>query len=185
MDILIVVLIALGLSIDSFAVSVANGVTIINLSVTDKLKISFSLSVFQALMPLIGWYAGIEIADYIYVFDHWIAFILLAFIGVRMIYGSFFYNEPEKNNKLKNATLIAQSFATSIDAFAVGISFALLNMEITLPIIIIGIVTFLASIIGLQIGKYIGKRFGKYIEIFGGIVLIGIGAKILIEHLYF
>ncbi|RLD67471.1 MAG: hypothetical protein DRI84_02400 [Bacteroidetes bacterium] len=185
MDILIILLIALGLSIDSFVVSVANGLTIKNISLLDKLIISFSLSVFQALMPLIGWYAGIGISEYIKNFDHWIAFILLVFIGLKMIYESFSKNEHKENNKLKITTLIAQSIATSIDAFAVGISLALLNVGIAIPVIIIGIVTFFASILGLQLGKYIGIRFGKYIEIFGGLVLIGIGVKILIEHIYF
>ena len=185
MDILIILLIALGLSIDSFAVSVANGLSIKNISLIDKFKIASSLSIFQALMPLIGWYAGIGISEYIKTFDHWIAFVLLVFIGFKMIYESFSKNELTENNTIKTSTLIAQSIATSIDAFAVGISFALLNIEIMIPVIIIGIVTFFASIIGLQLGKYIGIRFGKYIEVFGGLVLIGIGVKILIEHIYF
>ena len=181
----ILIIIALGLSIDSFAVSVANGLTIKNITLKDKLKISSSLSIFQALMPLIGWLAGKGIADYIKNFDHWIAFILLTFIGSKMIYESFSKKVQKNNSKLKNSTLIAQSIATSIDALAVGISLALLNVQIIIPIIIIGVITFLASIIGLQIGKYIGNRFEKSIEIFGGIVLIGIGIKILIEHLCF
>ncbi len=185
MEILIILLIALGLSIDSFAVSVANGLSIKNMFLIDKLKIAFSLSIFQALMPLIGWYAGIGISEYIKTFDHWIAFVLLVFIGLKMIYESFSKNELKENYKIKTSTLIVQSIATSIDAFAVGISFALLNIEIMIPVIIIGIVTFFASIIGLQLGKYIGIRFGKYIEVFGGLVLIGIGVKILIEHIYF
>jgi len=185
MEISIILLLALGLSIDSFAVSVANGLTIKNLSLANKLKIAFALAIFQGLMPLIGWYAGIEIAGYIKKIDHWIAFILLAFIGVKMIYESFTKEETEKNEVLKNSRLIAQSIATSIDAFAVGISFAFLDVDIVVPVIIIGVVTFIASIFGLQIGKYMGVRFGKYIEVFGGLVLIGIGLKILIEHLYF
>lgn len=185
MDIYIILLIALGLSIDSFAVSVANGLSIKNISLLDKLKISFSLSIFQAIMPLIGWFAGIGVSEYIKKFDHWIAFILLVFIGLKMIYESLLKNELKESNTIKTSTLIAQSIATSIDAFAVGISFAFLNIEIVIPVIIIGIVTFFASIIGLQIGKYVGIRFGNYIEIFGGVVLIGIGIKILVEHIYF
>ena len=185
MDILLLFLLALGLSIDSFAVSVSNGLSIKRLPWIDKLVISFSLAIFQALMPLIGWYAGIEIVSYIEKIDHWIAFILLAFIGLKMIYESFSKEKIEKREVLKKSTLIAQSIATSIDALAVGVSFAFLDMPIITPVIVIGLVTFIASIIGLQIGKYIGIRFGKYIEIFGGLVLIGIGLKILIEHLYF
>lgn len=184
MDLIIIILIALGLSIDSFAVSVANGLSIQNISIKDKLKIASSLAIFQALMPLLGWYAGIGVADYIKLFDHWIAFVLLSIIGIKMIYESFNGSEEAKNRKLNNSTLIAQSIATSIDAFAVGISFALLGTKIFLPVIIIGIITFIASIIGLQIGKIMGARFSKYIEVFGGLVLIGIGLKILIEHIY-
>ena len=185
MDLLVIFLVAIGLSIDSFAVSVANGLSIKNISLVEKLKIAISLAIFQALMPLIGWYAGIEIADYIKSIDHWVAFILLLIIGLKMIYDSFTNSDENANSTLKNSTLIVQSIATSIDAFAVGISFALIDIDIFIPIIIIGIITFIASIIGLQLGKFIGARFGKYIEIFGGLVLISIGVKILIEHLYF
>ncbi len=185
MDLVVIFLVAIGLSIDSFAVSVANGLSIKNISSVEKLKIAISLAVFQALMPLIGWYAGIEIADYIKSVDHWVAFILLSIIGLKMIYDSFANSDENANSTLKNSTLIAQSIATSIDAFAVGISFALIDIDIFIPVMIIGIITFIASIIGLQLGKFIGVRFGKYIEIFGGLVLISIGVKILIEHLYF
>ncbi len=185
MDLLIILLVALGLSVDSFAVSVANGLAIKNISWVEKLKIAITLSVFQALMPLIGWYAGIEIADYIKEIDHWVAFILLSIIGLKMIYDTLSDDDDKGNETLTNSKLIAQSIATSIDAFAVGISFALIDINIVMPVIIIGVITFLASIIGLQVGKFMGARFGKFIEIFGGIVLISIGVKILIEHLYF
>ncbi|NPA45104.1 MAG: manganese efflux pump [Chlorobi bacterium] len=185
MSIAVIVLIAIGLSIDSFAVSVADGLTIRNLSLKNKLLIAFSFAIFQALMPLIGWYAGTGIAEYVKEVDHWVAFILLAFIGSKMIYESFYSDETIKNTELSFLTIITQSFATSVDAFAVGISFALLDFSIVISTFIIGIITFIASIIGLQLGKFLGKRVGKYIEIIGGIVLISIGLKILIEHLYF
>jgi len=185
MDIITLILIAVGLSMDSFAVSVTNGLTIRNLNVKRILTISFFLAFFQSLMPLIGWFAGIGIEKYIKEFDHWIAFLLLLLIGGKMIYEGLQKNDSEKDTELKILTLIGQSFATSIDAFAVGISFAFLNLSIITPVLLIGLVTFLASILGLQLGKYFGKRIGKSVEIFGGIVLIGIGVKILIEHLYF
>ena len=185
MDILSIILIAIGLSMDSFAVSVTNGLTIRDLNVKRILTISFSLAIFQALMPLIGWFAGIGIEKYIKEFDHWIAFLLLSFIGVKMIYEGLKKNDITKDSELKILTLIGQSFATSIDAFAVGISFALLNLSIVTPVLIIGSITFIVSMIGLQLGKYFGKKIGKSVEIFGGIVLLGIGFKILIEHLYF
>lgn len=185
MDILSIILIAIGLSMDSFAVSVTNGLTIRDLNVKRVLTISFSLAIFQALMPLVGWLAGIGVEEYIKEYDHWIAFALLAFIGIKMIYEGFQKDEDAKDAELKILRLIGQSFATSIDAFAVGISFAFLNLSIATPVFIIGIVTFIASIIGLQLGKYFGKKIGKSLEVFGGIVLLGIGFKILIEHLYF
>jgi putative Mn2+ efflux pump MntP len=185
MGILSIILIAIGLSMDSFAVSITNGLTIKGLNVKKILTISFSLAIFQAIMPLIGWFAGVEIEKYIKEFDHWIAFILLSFIGVKMIYDGLKKKEEVKNEDLKMLTLIGQSFATSIDAFVVGISFALLNMQIVTPIVIIGLITFVFSLAGLQLGKYIGKKRGKSVEVFGGIVLFGIGIKILIEHLYF
>ncbi|MEA2104541.1 MAG: manganese efflux pump MntP family protein [Candidatus Cloacimonadota bacterium] len=185
MDIITLILIAVGLSMDSFAVSVTNGLTIRDLNARRILTISFSLAFFQSLMPLIGWLAGIEIEKYIKEFDHWIAFLLLLLIGGKMIYEGLQKNGVEKDTELKILILIGQSFATSIDAFAVGISFAFLNLSIITSVLLIGLVTFIASIIGLQLGKYFGKRIGKSVEIFGGIVLIGIGMKILIEHLYF
>ncbi len=186
MDIISIIIIAIGLSMDSFAVSITNGLTIRDLNVKRILMISFSLAFFQGLMPLIGWLAGIGIERYIREFDHWIAFLLLLFIGGKMIYeGLLRKNGIEKDTELKILTLIGQSFATSIDAFAVGISFAFLNSSIVTPVLLIGLVTFIVSMIGLQLGKYFGKRIGKSVEIFGGIVLIGIGVKILIEHLYF
>ncbi|MCK5147112.1 manganese efflux pump [bacterium] len=185
MDTISIILIAIGLSMDSFAVSVTNGLTIKDLTVKRVLIISFSFSIFQALMPLIGWLAGIGIEKYIKAFDHWIAFFLLSFIGVKMIYEGLRKNEIAKDSELKILTLMGQSFATSIDAFAIGISFALLDLSIVTPVLIIGLITFVVSLIGLQLGKYFGKRIGRSVEIFGGIVLIGIGFKILIEHLYF
>ncbi|MFC2097013.1 manganese efflux pump MntP family protein [Bacteroidota bacterium] len=185
MDIISIILVAIGLSMDSFAVSITNGLTIRKLNLKKILIIAFSLAIFQALMPLIGWFAGIGIEQYIKKLDHWIAFILLSFIGVKMIYEAVKKKDISKGSELKALTLIGQSFATSIDAFAIGISFALLNMAILTPILIIGIITLVFSLIGLHLGKYFGKRIGKSVEIFGGIVLICIGIKILIEHLFF
>ncbi len=184
MDIFSIILIAIGLSMDSFAVSIANGLCIKNLNAKRVLLISFSLAIFQAVMPLIGWFAGIGIEKYIQEIDHWVAFVLLGFIGVKMIYEGSMKSETPKDSELKILTLIGQSIATSIDAFVVGISFALLNLSIITPVFIIGFVTFAFSLLGLQLGKYFGKKIGKSVEVFGGIVLVGIGLKILIEHLY-
>jgi putative Mn2+ efflux pump MntP len=183
MDIFSIILIAIGLSMDSFAVAISNGLTIKNLNKKKALLIAISLAVFQALMPLIGWFAGMSIEKYIEAFDHWIAFGLLLFIGGKMIFEAFINKGESIGKELKFITLIGQSIATSIDALAVGISFAILKMEIIIPVIIIGVVTFIFSLLGLQLGSYLGKKLGKYVEIFGGIVLIGIGVKILLEHM--
>jgi len=177
MDILSIFLIALGLSMDSFAVSVSNGLSIKNLTVSRNLLIAFSLAFFQAIFPLIGWFIGIEVVDYIRDIDHWIAFVLLSFIGLKMVYEGFQSDEQSRGVEFSFKTLLIQSVATSIDAFVVGVSFALLDYEISLPVVIIGITTFIVSIIGLKIGKLIGDKVGKSVEIFGGVVLIGIGLK--------
>jgi putative Mn2+ efflux pump MntP len=185
MDTISIILIAIGLSMDSFAVSVTNGLTITNLTIRKILTISFSLALFQGLMPLLGWYAGMGIEKYIQEIDHWVAFILLGIIGIKMIYEGLNKSENAKVSEINPITLLAQSLSTSIDAFVVGISFALLGWPIIKPVVIIGSATLVFSLIGLQVGKYLGRSVGKSAAIIGGIVLIGIGTKILIEHLYF
>ena len=185
MDIISIVIIAIGLSMDSFAVSITNGLTIREINLKKILIITFSLAIFQALMPLLGWFIGTGFKKYITEIDHWIAFLLLSFIGFKMIYEGINKNSYSEKLELKFLILIGQSFATSIDAFAVGISFAFMTSSITIPILIIGVVTLIISFIGLSLGKFLGVKFGKYAEIFGGLVLIGIGIKVLIEHLYF
>ncbi|RUA24051.1 MAG: hypothetical protein DSY76_08495 [Bacteroidetes bacterium] len=180
-----ITLIAIGLSMDSLAISISNGLTLRNLNLSKSLSIAFSLAFFQALMPLLGWWAGNGIEAFIEEIDHWVAFVLLGFIGGKMVYEGLQNNEQKSETELSTLMLLSQSIATSIDAFAVGISFAVLDYEITLPVIIIGIVTFVFSMIGLQLGKLFGEKLGKSVEIFGGSILMGIGIKILIEHLYF
>jgi len=169
---------------DSFAVSIANGLVLKNLSIKSYLIIPFSFAVFQALMPLAGWYLGLGVEKYIKEIDHWLALGLLSAIGLKMIYeGNRKSTKTSTNTDLKLLVLIGQSIATSIDAFVVGISIALLNNPIIKPVFIIGTTTLLFSFSGLHLGKYFGKIIGKKIEIMGGLVLIGIGLKILIEHL--
>lgn len=185
MDLITVLIIAVGLSMDSFAVSIANGIALKDLTLKKSIFIASSLAIFQAGMPLLGWSAGIGVEKYIREIDHWTAFLLLSIIGTKMLYEAIVDSEEEKIKELKLSSLIAQSIATSIDAFAVGISFAFLNSPITFPVVTIGIVTFAFSMLGLKIGKVCGNKLGKGVEFFGGIVLIGIGIKILIEHLYF
>ncbi|UCG90886.1 MAG: manganese efflux pump [candidate division WOR-3 bacterium] len=183
MDIIAIIFIALGLAMDAFAVSVTSGLTIKNLQIKNALKIALFFGAFQAIMPIIGWLAGLSVRDLIAGFDHWVAFGLLCFIGSRMIYESI---KPEQNktpiDPLNIFVLLLLSIATSIDALAVGLSFAFLDISIATPVIIIGIVTFILSYIGVSTGARIGHFFERKIEIVGGLILIGIGVKILIEH---
>jgi len=179
--------IAFALSIDALAVSVVHGVTAKNLKFKEAFIISFSFGSFQAIMPFIGWSAGLLFKERIEKIDHWIAFILLAVIGSKMIYESIFKKEekdiqPEKN-KLNITTLLILSIATSIDALAVGLSFSLININIFLPAIIIGSVTFFVCLIGVYVGDRVGSLLERKLEIAGGIILILIGARILISHI--
>ncbi len=181
-----VTVIALGLAMDSFAVSITSGITIRRPRFSDALKVGAFFGLFQALMPLMGWLAGFGFRGFITNVDHWIAFGLLSFIGIRMIYESFKGKENYKEfNPLSVYVLFMLSIATSIDAFAVGITFAFLDISIFIPIIVIGTITFLLSFSGVFIGDRAGHFFGKRIETVGGIILIAIGIKILVEHLTF
>jgi putative Mn2+ efflux pump MntP len=183
MDLVTIFIIGLGLSMDSLAVSICNGLSH-DLKRGNMVWIALIMGLFQGGMPLVGWLAGTSVDQYIRDWDHWIAFIILAFIGFKMIWEGLQKSSEQKARELTLLTVIGQAIATSIDALAVGISFAFLNQKITIPIIIIGVMTFLFSFSGLQLGKLIGKRIGKTVEILGGIILIGIGIKILFEHLF-
>jgi len=186
MDFITVLFIALGLSMDSLAVSVASGISIKFFKLKNVFKIAFFLAFFQGIMPLIGWSAGIGFKHYITPFDHWVAFGLLLFLGIKMIVDGYKNPDGENGcNPLKMAVLLGLSIATSIDALAVGISFAFLDISIITPILIIGITTFLVSLSGILIGIHFGKKFNLRIELIGGIILIGIGIKILLEHTLF
>lgn len=184
MDYLTLLLIAFGLSMDAFAVSVSNGITIRRQRANRAFRIGIFFGSFQALMPLIGWSAGLGLRDLISDVDHWIAFGLLSLIGCKMIYEATKANGKDKEAlPLSLWVLLMLSIATSIDALAVGISFAILNISIVTPILVIGTVTFVLSFLGVLIGNKAGHFFEKRIEVLGGLILIGIGIKILIEHL--
>ena len=184
MDIISIVLIAVGLAMDAFAVSITSGITIKSLRINNALKIAIFFGLFQAVMPIIGWLAGLSLRDYISAVDHWIAFGLLSFIGCKMIYESITVQSSEKEmNPLNVYVLLVLSVATSIDALAVGVRFAFLKVSIVTPVIIIGTVTFFLSYLGVYIGDRIGHFFENKIEIAGGLLLIGIGIKILVEGL--
>jgi len=184
MDMFTILFIAVGLAMDSFAVSITSGIAMKKLRINSALKIAVFFGLFQAGMPIIGWLAGLSLREFISGIDHWIAFGLLSLIGCKMIYESIRKEPGEKEiDRLNAYVLLVLSVATSIDALAVGLSFAFLKVSIATPIIIIGIVTFLLSFLGVFVGNRLGHFFERKIEIVGGLVLIGIGIKILVEHL--
>lgn len=185
MDIITAFFIALGLAMDAFAVSVASGLTIKSLRVRHALRISLFFGLFQAVMPVAGWLAGLALKDFVEKVDHWVAFAILAFIGTKMIYeASVFERTERKTDALSTTVLVGLSVATSIDALAVGVTFAFLDIVIVTPVVIIGLVTFFMSYSGVCIGRRFGNVSEKKIEVLGGLILIAIGLKILIEHLY-
>ena len=168
---------------DSFSVSLVNGCTIKKLNTHRVLSISLIFAFFQALMPVLGWLAGLSVEKYIKEIDHWIAFLLLSVIGFKMIEEGVRKDCPSPSSVLSIKRLLGQSFATSIDAFAVGISFSLLELSLITPIMIIGIVTFAFSLSGLLLGKFCSRILGRRSHVIGGLILLGIGIKILCEHL--
>jgi putative Mn2+ efflux pump MntP len=177
------IFIALGLAMDAFAVSISSGITITNPRIENALKIAIFFGAFQAVMPVMGWLAGLGLRELISQVDHWIAFGLLCLIGCRMIYESTRVGSEKKIlNPLSLGVLLLLSVATSIDALAAGVSFAFLKISIVLPVIVIGSVTFLLSFIGVFVGDRSGHLLQSKAELVGGLVLIGIGTKILIEH---
>ena len=175
---------AFALAMDAFAVSITSGVVIKERKVRHAVRIALFFGGFQAAMPMIGWLAGIGLKDWLGGFDHWLAFGLLTFIGCKMIYESFKLEPMEKTrNVLDVGVLLLLSIATSIDALAVGVTLSVLHEPIMLPAIIIGVITFAVSLIGVFIGDRFGHLFESKIEVVGGLILIAIGAKILVEHL--
>jgi len=180
-----ILLIALGLSMDAFAVSIASGATMKRLEIKNALKMGLFFGAFQALMPVIGWLAGIGMKSFIAGWDHWIAFGLLTLVGGKMIYEAMEIKETEegRGSPFDTGTLFVLAVATSIDALAVGVTFSMLSVSIVLPVVIIGLVTFALSAAGVRLGVKGGNLFEGKIEIAGGLILFGIGLKILLEHL--
>ncbi|MDD5773771.1 MAG: manganese efflux pump MntP family protein [bacterium] len=183
MNIFTIIIIGIALSMDVFAISVTSGAAIKDLKINHVLKIAFFFGLIQSGMFLIGDLLGFSMRDLISGIDHWISFSLLSLIGGKMIYESFQIGDDVKRDPHDTFVLIALAVATSIDAFAVGLSFALLKVPVFLPALIIGVVTFVISSIGVLIGEKIGHFFENKIEIAGGLILIAIGVKILFEHI--
>ncbi|MFH0857773.1 MAG: manganese efflux pump MntP family protein [Candidatus Magasanikbacteria bacterium] len=175
--------IAFALSLDACAVSVANGVCNKNISYGKAFLMAFSFGLFQAGMPVIGWFFGISLERIISSFDHWIAFLLLGVLGVKMIW-NVFEKQEKKNMTIQGIrTLLLLSLATSIDALVVGVSFAFVPVSIWYAVSVIGVVTFFFSLISLYAGKLVGTCLGRKAEVFAGLILLGIGIKILLSHI--
>lgn len=178
-------LIALGLAMDCFAVSLGVCTTVVKKTPRSILRLSFHFGLFQGGMAFLGWFAGSHIVDLISNFDHWIAFTLLLWVGGRMVKESFSTDDCEGTaDPTRGTSLVLLSLATSIDALAVGLSLAIIDGSILFSILSIGIVSFLLSIAGCLLGNRLGSRFGKRMELLGGILLIGIGLRVLISHLF-
>lgn len=189
LDILTLFALAVGLAMDAFAVSISLGGAIRHLRPTQTLRLGLAFGGFQALMPVVGYLAGRTIAEnpWVALFDHWIAFGLLAFLGGKMIYESRFLPEGDEHDDgldpTKSVTLILLAVATSIDALAVGASLAFLKVTILTPSLVIGLTAALFAMVGARLGQRVGKHLGKRVEVFGGLALIAIGVRILVEHL--
>lgn len=184
MDLLTIIAVAFGLSFDTFAVSLSFGVVQNRILFIQAVKVAFVMALFQAGFLVAGYFAGSLISEVIKTADHWVALILLSFLGIRMILEGL---KGCENNKFidctKPLTLISAAVGTSIDAFAVGISFALLELRIWMSGIIIGVISFLTSMTAIRIGKSAGKRLGRRVMTVGGLILIAIGIKIFLEHI--
>lgn len=177
-------LIAIGLSMDAFAVSIGKGLSVQRIKLRHSLSVGVWFGGFQALMPIAGYFLGVSFASMVENIDHWIAFVLLGLIGFNMIREALHSDECEEHNPdFSIRSMFVLAVATSIDALAIGISFAFLQVKIWSAASIIGITTFILSIVGLRIGNIFGCRYKSKAEIVGGAVLIIIGTKILIEHL--
>ena len=185
MQFITVLFLSLGLAMDAFAVSLGIGTAGEIQSLRGKLRLSAHFGIFQSGMTALGWVVGETIVNYIKGYDHWIALILLGYVGINLIRAGFKKDgQAFKQDPSTGRTLVLLSFATSIDAFAVGLSIIFLKIPIFLTIMAIGGVAFLLSIIGLIAGSRLGETFGKRMEIFGGLILIGIGVRVVITHLF-
>ena len=177
--------IALGLAMDAFAVAIGAGLQLCNVTKRQTFRLAWHFGLFQAFMPVLGWLAGLTLVEYIEPVDHWIAFGLLAFIGGKMVYEALKHQDEDVDrcDPTKGWRLVMLSVATSIDALAVGLSLAVLGVSIWWPALVIGVVAGALTIVGLELGTRFGALLGRRMEVVGGLILIGIGVKILVEHL--
>ena len=183
-DFVSILLIAIGLSADCFAVALGVSTQVTERFSPQALRVSLSFGLFQALMPILRWLAGTTIVEFIESFDHWVAFGLLAIVGGRMLWESFHsHSGGKKTDITKWFILLTLSIATSIDALAVGLSFAFLKVNITLAVLTIGLVSMIVTAIGFGLGRKASRLIGKRAEAIGGIILLAIGIRILLSHI--
>lgn len=188
MSLFAMVFVALGLAMDAFAVATSAGIALGRATRRQVFRIAFHFGLFQAAMPVIGWHAGSCFRRRIQAWDHWVALGLLAFIGGKAIYEAFKEEEHRRmarTDPTRGTMLIVYSVATSIDALAVGFSFALIGVSVWTPALVIGIVTAALTMVGMMVGGRLSTRFGQRLEVLGGLILIGIGLKIFISHQFF
>ena len=184
MGVIEILLLGVSLSMDAFAVSICKGLSMKKINWKKAIIIGLYFGIFQALMPIIGYFLGSAFESFVTSIDHWIAFVLLALIGGNMIKEAFGREEKGNcNDNIDFKTMIVLAIATSIDALAVGITFAFLEVNLPLAVTLIGLTTFIISLIGVIIGNKFGSKYEKKSQIVGGIVLLFIGVKILLEHL--
>jgi putative Mn2+ efflux pump MntP len=185
MDFLTLFGIALALAMDAFAVALGAGLMLPKLTGRHLFRFGFHFGLFQALMPVIGWLAGVSIRNQIESFDHWLAFGLLSLVGGKMLWDAWQGAEdtPREGDPTRGMSLVLLSIATSIDALAVGLSLAVLGVTIWTPALVIGIIAGILTVCGMLLGRRLGRAWGSRVEIFGGLVLIAIGVKILLEHM--
>lgn len=183
MGIIELIVLSIGLAMDAFAVSICKGLSMPKMKWKNAIIIGLYFGYFQALMPALGYLLGVNFQDRISNIDHWVAFILLAVIGINMIKEAISKDNDVHNDSIKFKDMIILSIATSIDALAVGITFAFLNVNLILAISLIGVITFIISVLGVKVGNIFGDKYEKKAEFAGGIILILLGIKILLEHL--
>lgn len=185
MGILELFLLAVGLSMDAFAVAICKGLALKQVKPAQMALVGLWFGGFQALMPVVGYFVGVQFKDAITAIDHWIAFVLLAIIGGNMIREAFSREEEEADASLSFKKMLPLAVATSIDALAVGVSFAFLDVQIGIAASFIGVVTFLLSAAGVKVGSLFGAKYKQRAELVGGVILVLLGVKILLEHLGF
>lgn len=182
MDLATLVLVAVALGIDAFAVSLSAGAYLVKADARQTFRLAFHFGLFQFFMPILGWLAGASFVEYMRQWDHWIAFGLLALIGGRMIKESFAGEGRIRKDVSRGWSLVALSVATSIDALAVGLSLSFIEVRIIFPAVVIGVVAGLMSLTGVRLGERVSGMFGARMELVGGVVLILIGVRVVLQH---